>query len=105
MPVISLIQEKTKSMSPTLRFINVLAGFIMFPMWNRQPPTAKFGAVGLTKPAALELACLEIRMNAICTGGIASGIYSRIYPTEMSAELIERAPDEIVAPYPVYRAN
>jgi hypothetical protein len=60
-PVISLIQEKAKSMSPTLRFINVLAGFIMFPIWNRQRPTAQFGVIGLTKSASFATGCYTAR--------------------------------------------
>jgi NAD(P)-dependent dehydrogenase (short-subunit alcohol dehydrogenase family) len=46
---------------------------------------------------ALELAERAIRVNAICTGRIATAIYSGVYP-EMPAELIERAP-EIAEPW------
>ena len=48
---------------------------------------------------ALELAEQGIRVNAICPGGIATAIFSGLYPAGMPADLIERAPEEIVAPW------
>jgi hypothetical protein len=39
------------------------------------------------------------RVNAICPGGIATEIFSPRFPAGMPADLIERAPEEIVAPW------
>ena len=58
---------------------------------------AKFGLVGLTKSVALELAERGIRVNAICPGGTATAIFSRLYP-DLPAEWVERTP-EIVEPW------
>lgn len=59
--------------------------------------TAKFGVVGLTKSAALELAERGIRVNAICVGGIATAIFAPI-GGEITEELNERTP-KIVEPW------
>jgi len=58
---------------------------------------AKFGLVGLTKSVALELAERGIRVNAVCPGGTATEIFSRIYP-DLPEQWIERTP-EIAAPW------
>jgi hypothetical protein len=55
------------------------------------------GLVGLTKSVALELAERGIRVNAICPGGTATAIFSRVYP-DLPPEWIEQTP-EIVAPW------
>lgn len=58
---------------------------------------AKHGVVGLTRAAALEYATQGIRVNAICPGGVRTGMYEHVLATGVVTE------DEIAAMQPMNR--
>jgi len=84
------LQSMLRSGSGSIVNISSVNGLISMPFGVSAYSASKHGIIGLTKSAALEVAKKNIRVNAVCPGGIETEMLSNIFKNSPDPQLAEK---------------
>ncbi len=85
------IQSMLKTGGGAIVNISSVNGLISMPFGVSAYSASKHAILGLTKSAALELAQKNIRVNAVCPGGIETDMLTSVFQNSPDPSLAERA--------------